>query len=286
MKKSLFLFLLCVYGFALVSDSAAQTKFDIVTYTAPAGWAVEKGADSITFTTGSNGNYCAITLAKSAESIGDSAKNFDVLWKAMAVDELNAGEITRGMGGDKDGWQAELGIAPFEKDGIKGAAFLTTFTGNGKVIALLALTNGEQFQKDIETFVNNVKLPLIAVQKTAVAAPSAPSTGDKNAATAKSGSLNARYSCLKLAYRNGASVYDPAGLGFTVSGSRYSVVGGTGGKVLKGNDVVEFSGGRLNGYRGEIRDNNGKLYIFFRVKFTEIRRNESIRVGDIQCYRQ
>ena len=285
MKKSLFLFLLCVYGFALVSDSEAQTKFDIVTYTAPAGWAVEKSADSITFTTGSNGNYCAITLTRSTESIGDSGKNFDVLWKAMATDELNAGEITRGKGGDKDGWQAELGIAPFEKGDIKGAAFLTTFTGNGKVIAILALTNGEQFQKDIETFVNNVKLPPIAVQKTPVAAPGAPSTGDKNAA-ATSGSLNARYSCLKLAYRNGSSVYDPAGLGFTVSGGSYSVVGGTGGKVLTGNDSVEFSGGRLNGYRGEIRDNNGKLYIFFRVNFTEIRRNESIRFGDMQCYRQ
>src|SRR5690606_29586283 len=62
------------------------------------------------------------------------------------------------------------------------------------------------------------------------------------------GSVNARYSCLKLAYRNGASVYDPAGLGFTIKGNIYSVVGGTGGKVAVDGDVISFSGGRLNGY--------------------------------------
>jgi hypothetical protein len=111
--------------------------------------------------------------------MGEATKDFDILWKAMVVDELNAAEIQRGKGGDKDGWQAELGIAPFEKGEIKGAAFLTTFTGNGKVIALLAITNAEQFQADIETFVNNVKLPPIAAQKAPAAAPvAAANAGD------------------------------------------------------------------------------------------------------------
>jgi hypothetical protein len=100
------------------------------------------------------------------------------------------------------------------------------------------------------------------------------------------GSADARYSCMKLVYRNGASVYDPAGLGFTIKGNSYSVVSGTGGKVAVNGDVVSFSGGRLNGYRGEMRTNSTRLYIFFRTKFTEIRRNESIKFGDIQCYKQ
>jgi hypothetical protein len=178
MKKTLFVIFAAVCGIVLVAESHAQTKFDIVTYTAPAGWAVEKDANSVRYTKASGGNFCVISLTRSVDSVGAAEKDFDILWKAMADDELNAGAITRGKGGDKDGWQAELGIAPFEKDGIKGAAFLTTFTGNAKVIAILAMANAEEFQADIETFVNNVKLPPIAGQKSPAAAPAAANTGD------------------------------------------------------------------------------------------------------------
>jgi len=100
------------------------------------------------------------------------------------------------------------------------------------------------------------------------------------------GPIDARYSCLKLSIRNGISTYDPAGLGFTISGRRYSAVGGAGGSVIVNGGVVSFSGGRLNGYRGELRTNSTKRYIFFRVKFDEIRPNDSIRAGDLQCYKQ
>lgn len=178
MKKSLVLLFLGLSCVAVVSELRAQTRFDIVTYVAPTGWEADKDANSIRFTKASGGDYCVISLTRSADSLGEATKDFDILWKAMVVDELNAGEIQRGKAGDKDGWRAELGIAPFEKGEIKGAAFLTTFTGNGKVIAVLALTNGEQFQTDIETFVNNVKLPPIAAQKTTPAAAVAAPSGD------------------------------------------------------------------------------------------------------------
>lgn len=99
-------------------------------------------------------------------------------------------------------------------------------------------------------------------------------------------SINAKYSCLKLTSRNGSAVYDPAGLGFTIAGSSYSVVSGTGGKVTTSGGITQFNGGRLNGWRGEMRNNSGRFYLFFRVNFTEVRPGESARFGDIQCYQQ
>ena len=166
----------------LVSNSLAQSaKFDIVTYTPPAGWSVEKDANSIRFSKESGSSFCVISVTRSVESIGDSAKNFELLWKGTATEGLNAGEPQRGKGGDKNGWQAEVGVAMFEKDGLKGAALLTTFTGNDKVVAILAITNSDEFQPAIEAFVDNVKLPPIAAQK----APAAVSVGAPSGDAAK-----------------------------------------------------------------------------------------------------
>lgn len=178
MKKSS-LTLILLSSVLLVSNSFAQTaKFDIMTYTAPAGWTVEKDAGSLRFTRSSGGDYCVISLTRSVDSIGESVKNFDLLWKAMATEGLNAGAPQRGGAGEKNGWQAEVGIAPFEKDGIKGAALLTTFTGNDKVVAILAITNTDKFQPEIEAFVDSVNLPPIAAIKAPTTAPAAEPTGD------------------------------------------------------------------------------------------------------------
>lgn len=105
-------------------------------------------------------------------------------------------------------------------------------------------------------------------------------------AVASSASVNAKYSCQRLTSRNGSAVYEPAGLGFTIAGSTYSVVSGTGGKVSTSSGVTQFSGGKLNGWRGEMRSNSTGTYLFFRLNFTEVRAGESVKFGDIQCYRQ
>lgn len=156
------LYLILIFTAVLTSNVLAQTaKFDIVTYAGPAGWAVEKDANSLRFSKESGSNYCVISLTKSVDGLGDSAQNFEVLWRGMASEGLNAAAPQRGKTGDKNGWQAEAGIAAFEKDGLKGAAFLTTFTGNGKVVAVLAITNSDEYQPEIEKFVDSVKLPPI-----------------------------------------------------------------------------------------------------------------------------
>lgn len=152
-------FCLALFAATAYSQSA---KFDIVTYTAPSGWEVNKDENSIRFSKESSGNYCVISLTRAVDSMGDSSKDFVLLWKAMAVDVLDVKtEPKMGTPGKKDGWDAAFGIAPFEKDGVKGAALLTTFTGDGKVVAVLAITSSDTFESDIETFVNNAKLPSI-----------------------------------------------------------------------------------------------------------------------------
>ncbi|MEO5858507.1 MAG: hypothetical protein ABIR33_06110 [Pyrinomonadaceae bacterium] len=169
-----------VFAIAFVSAAVGQTaKFDVVTYLAPAGYTVEKDAGSMRFTKDANSNYCVISLTRSVDASADSSKNFEALWQAMAVEGLNAtASPQRGKAGSKNGWEAEVGVGVFEKDGLKGAALLTTFTGNGKVVAVLAITNSDAYQPDIEKFVDNITLPAIAAQKASVAAPAAAASGD------------------------------------------------------------------------------------------------------------
>lgn len=159
------------------STVVAQTsKFDIMTYTAPAGFTVEKDTGSIRFSKESGGNFCVISLSRSVDSVGDSGQNFAVLWKVMATDGLNATTPQRGTPGLKDGWQAEIGLGTFEKEGLKGAAFLTTFTGNDKVVAVFVITSSDTCTADIEKFVDGVKLPPVTARP---APPTAPAeTGD------------------------------------------------------------------------------------------------------------
>ena len=176
--KKLHLTPILLLVFLAASNVFAQTeKFDIVTYTPPAGFAVEKDAGSVRFSRESGSNFCVISLTRSADSVGESMQNFAVLWKAMATDGLNAAAPQMGKAGLKDGWQAELGYGSFEKDGLKGAALLTTFTGNHKVVAIFVLTSSDTCNADIEKFVDNVKLPPIAAaQAPAPTTPSAPAT--------------------------------------------------------------------------------------------------------------
>ena len=179
--KKLILFPIFVFLlFAPATSFAQAAKFDIVTYTAPAGFAVEKDAGSVRFSKESGSNFCVISLTRSADSVGESSQNFAVLWKAMATDGLNAAAAQMGKAGIKDGWQAEAGLGSFEKDGLKGAAFLTTFTGNDKVVAVFVITNSDACTTDIEKFVDSVKLPPIAAaQAPAPTTPTAPAnTGD------------------------------------------------------------------------------------------------------------
>ena len=85
MRRSTSLISFAIFHLTLVSGLQAQERFDVATYTVPAGYSVEKDADSLRFTKESGGNYCVISLTRSVDGVGDSTKNFDLLWKGMAT---------------------------------------------------------------------------------------------------------------------------------------------------------------------------------------------------------
>jgi hypothetical protein len=177
---------LAVLVFCAQAAAAQTKKFDIVTYSAPAGWAAETNASSITFTKGTDTQFTSMSLTRSTDGVGSSSENFEALWQGMAVEGLRAvADPQRGPTGEKDGWQTEVGTGAFEKDGLKGVALLATFTGNGKVVALLAITNSEDELDAIDAFIKSLKLPKIAPTKAAPASPAAATSAEPSGDSAK-----------------------------------------------------------------------------------------------------
>jgi hypothetical protein len=150
----------------LVASAAAQGKlpFDILKYVPPAGWAEQKDSpNGRVYIKEVGSSFCMISLIKPVDSARSSSENFELSWKAFVAEQLDAtAKPTMGQTGTKGGWTAETGVASFQNPSIKGAALMTTFTGNGKLVAVLIVTNTEEFNTDIERFVDNIELPAIA----------------------------------------------------------------------------------------------------------------------------
>jgi hypothetical protein len=176
-KPNIILALICIHIF-LTAAISQTAKFDIVTYTPPAGWSAEKDENSVRFSTETDAGYCTISLVRSIDATGDAGKDFDLLWELMAKDGLNATALQGRRSGERDGWLVEAGGGAFEKEGLTGAVILTTFSGNGKAVAVLVITNTDAFESNIAAFIDSIKLPPVAAPKALAALPAAAPSGD------------------------------------------------------------------------------------------------------------
>lgn len=134
-------------------------QFDIVSYQPLVGWQRSYTTETVSFSKeDEKGNYCVITLCKSVEAGADAQANFNLSWESMAQNNLGAGKVTMQPGTTDNGWQNLMGSAPFEKDGLKGAAILVTSSKNNRMFNILILTNTQKFQKEMEGFLESVTL--------------------------------------------------------------------------------------------------------------------------------
>ena len=172
----------CLLQLFAIAAFAQVEKFDIITYTSPAGWAAKKGPDAVQFSKEdtATGAFCVVTIYKSVDAGTDSRANFNAAWNALVTQTLGIdAKPQTGAPGTKDGWATEAGIAPVSTADIKGAALLTTMTGGNKMLSVLVLTNSESYQKEIEALVDSIKLPPVKAvpsQTTTTAVPASPET--------------------------------------------------------------------------------------------------------------
>lgn len=154
MKKLLLIYIL-LCG---CTSQAQKQSFDLVSYTAPKGWKVDKKENTIAFTKEDNskGSFCVITLYKTVDA-GDNAKeNFDNSWESLVKENFTDAEPKMQPVSEDKGWTAESGYASFEKEGISGIVLLAATTGFGKLVNILILTNTDLYEKEMTAFLESI----------------------------------------------------------------------------------------------------------------------------------
>jgi hypothetical protein len=148
-----------------VLSSIAQTSetFDLTTFRPPAGFKREVSESSIRFSKVDEGSgaFCLITLFKSIPTLASSKENFDSAWRTLVRESLGVTAPPQMQpANNPEGWKAEMGSAPFEKDGIKGVAVLVNVSGHGRMVNVLILTNSESYESAITGFLESTSLKL------------------------------------------------------------------------------------------------------------------------------
>ena len=150
-------FFIFVFAFTLVASGQKQT-FDSATFTAPAGWERSDKGDSVTFTKEVAGKgFCVMILYRSIDASTDADKNFELSWDTLVREKVGVTAAPNMQPAENvKGWTTLAGYGNFDKDGIKGAVILATFTVGSKLTNLVILTNSDQYTNEISTFSDSI----------------------------------------------------------------------------------------------------------------------------------
>jgi hypothetical protein len=163
MKPTPLLYALCVAAAALLSPaelSAQRHRYDLLAVTLPTGWQEDVKEDSTSYTTVDQptSSWCRITLVKSTISKGSIDQDFESEWQGLIVKnyKITAAQQVHDVQ-VAGGWKARAGSGSFVFDNRTATARLTTMSGFGRCISVVAVTNSEHFAKDIEAFLSSVE---------------------------------------------------------------------------------------------------------------------------------
>jgi len=181
MKKRLSLSL-CLIALAAVivpGDVCAQKQtYDLVTYTAPAGWQKEETANATSYTAvnKNNNTWCRINMVKSTVSKGNITQDFDSEWQEMVVKSYQPAQAPKpATAKEAKGWKTKAGAASFAFNGANAMVILTTMTGYDRCVSIVATTNSQDYIKNIDDLLSSVEM---LTPKTNGVPASANNTGD------------------------------------------------------------------------------------------------------------
>src|SRR5688572_15785076 len=148
----------------LAGSSFAQQKetFDIATYTVPNGWKKTSNTTNVvgyTITNNQKGTYCQIGVYASTTSKGSLQADFESEWQELVVKTYKPTvkpELVPAA--SENGWDAQVGAAPFEFNGAQAVAMLVTASSHGRCMSIVIVTNTDAYQADIERFLESVDL--------------------------------------------------------------------------------------------------------------------------------
>lgn len=148
--------------FPAVSNFAQAEKFDIATFTPPAGWERQdaNGARSYFHSKTVNGqtSICNITIYPSTASTGGLANDFKTSWNSLVAGPTGSkAEPVTETTADA-GWQIMTGTANVTQSGVAYTALLVTTTGFGRTMNVLVKMVGSDNMPVVSKFFEGLDL--------------------------------------------------------------------------------------------------------------------------------
>ncbi len=158
MKYAIILCLFC----ALAAPSFAQKEtFDIISFNIPAGWKkeIKETLVSLSYVNKKDGSWCQIGVYKSTSSKGSIEKDFENDWNELVANTYNVTDMPQTSEIlETGGWKTKAGTGKFIFNNKPAAALLTTFSGFGKCVSILATTANERYLQNIQDLIASVEL--------------------------------------------------------------------------------------------------------------------------------
>jgi hypothetical protein len=157
MKKCLLLFMVCFYTAAF----AQKETFDIITYSPPSGWTKDAKTSVISYTIidKQKGTWCQIGVYSSTASKGSIDQDFDSEWQELVAKQYKTTDPPQVTDiPETDGWKTKAGGCKFSFNNSDALATLTTFSGYGKAVSIVASTNTTDYIPSVQNLIASIEL--------------------------------------------------------------------------------------------------------------------------------
>ena len=156
--KPILLFMTIVASTTLI---AQKETFDIISYNIPKGWKkeVKEAVASFSYTNKKDSSWCSIGIYKSIDSKGSIELDFESEWDQLVTKTYNITDTNQvNEIQEAEGWKIKSGAGKFTFRNKPAAIILTTFSGYGKCVSIIASTANQRYLKDIQDLVASVNL--------------------------------------------------------------------------------------------------------------------------------
>lgn len=153
---------------ALVGHARADSpsKFDIATYTAPAGWTREDLGTAVRHTLLDGSTFCQINMLKSAPGSGDVKTQYVNVWNTTAAELKFTGAASSIQRPTIKGWSSKAGRSSFVAEGITVHATVNVYAS--ATLTMIVFTLGTSTCEDkLTTFFASLSLDTPAATPTA-----------------------------------------------------------------------------------------------------------------------
>lgn len=142
----------------------AQEKvqnFEVVAYTLPKCWQQElkEGGLQLSISDRKSGTYAVAVIIKASVSTASAQENFNHHWDKLVKGTVKLNSSPKMSAPiNENGWDIISGGANYTDAGHTGSVTLLTATSGGQTLSIILMTNAKNYQNDLTTFPNSLKL--------------------------------------------------------------------------------------------------------------------------------